>query len=370
MTGIVGMRPVSREHVEIQRLAGSSALLRAIEHGNLLHGRRQRRAEPLRVPGTVQRHLQHADLLAVGVQPRGRVLEHFKGRPNHHDDALGQRMAGVAEQPVLAPGQRAHAIHRALHDLGHAGVERVRRLPRLEERVGVVRRAADDRALRRQGARAVRADEVVVNRCPDLLVGNHGDLVFFVRRPEPVEEEEHWYSRLERGHLRHERKVVRLLHRRRGEHRKPDHARAHHVRVVAEDRQRLRRQRPRRHVKDARRELAGNLVHVGQHQQEPLRGRERRRQRPALQRAVHGAGRAALRLHLLNHRNLAPDVLEALRRPGVGELRHRGRRRDREDGADVVDAIRDVGGSRVAVHDDRLDWHPTAPSERRLTTAQ
>ena len=170
----------------------------------------------------------------------------------------------------------------------------------------------------------------------------------------------------ERRRLRDQRQIVRFLHRGRGQHREADHARAHHVRVIAEDRQRLRGDRPRRHVKDARRQLAGDLVHVGQHQQESLRRRERRGQRAALQRAVHRAGRAALRLHLLDDRHLAPDVLDALGGPRVGQLRHRRRGRDRKDGADLVDAIRDVGGGRVAVHHDRLDRHASS-SDARIT---
>ena len=72
----------------------------------------------------------------------------------------------------------------------------------------------------------------------------------------------------------------------------------HHVGVVAEDRERVRGQRPRRDVHAERRQLAGDLVHVGDHQQQALRRGERRRQRAGLQRAVHRARRAALRLHL------------------------------------------------------------------------
>ena len=278
-------------------------------------------------------------------------------------------MAAVAEQTVRAAGERGHAIHRALHDVGHAGVVRVRRLARLEERVGVVGRAADDRPLRRQGARPVRAHQVVVDRGPDLLVRNERDRVLLVRRAEAVEEEEHRHARFERGHLRDQRQIVRFLHGRRGQHREADHARAHHVRVIAEDRQRLRRERSRRDVKDAGRQLARDLVHVGQHQQQSLRRRERRREGAALQRAVHGAGGAAFRLHLLDDRNLSPDVLEAPGRPGVGQLRHRRRGRDREDGEDLVDAIRDVGCSRVAVHDDRLRGHADPPSADDLAEA-
>jgi hypothetical protein len=47
-----------------------------------------------------------------------------------------------------------------------------------------------------------------------------------------------------------------------------------------------------------RQQLARDLVQVRDHQQQPLRRREGRRQRAAEQPAVHGAGHAPLGLHL------------------------------------------------------------------------
>jgi len=46
-----------------------------------------------------------------------------------------------------------------------------------------------------------------------------------------------------------------------------------------------------------RRQLAGNLEQIGDHQQQALRGREGGGQRAALQRAMHGADGAGLGLH-------------------------------------------------------------------------
>ena len=55
-----------------------------------------------------------------------------------------------------------------------------------------------------------------------------------------------------------------------------------------------------------RRQLARDLVHVGDHQQQALRRREGGRERARLQRAVDRAGRARLRLHL-DHLGDAPQ---------------------------------------------------------------
>ena len=204
--------------------------------------------------------------------------------------------------------------------------------------------------LGRERAPAMRAHQVVVDHCADLIVGEERDRVDLVRGAESVEEMQERDARCERRGLRDQRRVVRLLHRAGREQGEPRRARRHHVGMVAEDRQRLRRERARRDVEDGRRQLAGDLEHVGQHQHQALRGGEGRRQRARLQRAVHGAGGAAFALHLLHDRDVAPDVRDALGRPLIGELGHGRGRGDRVDRAHLVHPVGDVRDRGVAVH--------------------
>jgi hypothetical protein len=57
--------------------------------------------------------------------------------------------ADVVEQVVLATVELGELVHRLLHDAGQTSVvERVARLAGLEERVGVLRGAAEQRACR------------------------------------------------------------------------------------------------------------------------------------------------------------------------------------------------------------------------------
>ena len=107
-------------------------------------------------------------------------------------------------------------------------------------------------------------------------------------------------------------------------------------------------------VDHARVQLAGDLEHLRQHQQEPLARREGRRERAALEGAVHGSRSAGLRLHLDDLRHMSPEVRLARRRPGVGQLPHRARGRDRIDRDQVGQTVRDAGGGLVAVDDDAL----------------
>ena len=61
-------------------------------------------------------------------------------------------------------------------------------------------------------------------------------------------------------------------------------------------------------MEDRRRQLARDLEHVGQHEQQALGRGKRRRQRARLQRAVHRASGAALALHFLHDGDVSPDI--------------------------------------------------------------
>src|SRR5512133_4171116 len=114
-------------------------------------------------------------------------------------------------------------------------------------------------------------------------------------------------------------------------------------------------------VEDARLQLAGDLEHVRQHQQQALARRERRCQRTCLQRSVDNAGGTRLRLHLDNLRYLAPQVALARGRPGVGQLSHWARRGYRVDGDDLGELVRDARRRLVSIDDKALRaglrWH-------------
>ena len=72
----------------------------------------------------------------------------------------------------------------------------------------------------------------------------------------------------------------------------------------------------------ARELLAGDFIHIRDHQQKTLRSGIGRRQRTGGQRAVNGTGGAGLRLHLHNLYLLAKQIDPAFCRPFIGQLRH------------------------------------------------
>jgi len=98
-----------------------------------------------------------------------------------------------------------------------------------------------------------------------------------------------------------------------------------------------------RDLKDRRRQFAGDLVHVGDHQEKPLRRREGRGHGTGRQSAVHRAGSTALRLQFDHAGNRAPDVLLALRGVLIREFTDGGGRRDRIDRDDLAELVSNCG---------------------------
>ena len=119
--------------------------------------------------GTIQAYFQDADLLSLC----GEVLDGFLGcfgARSHHDDyPLGIRRTDVIEEPVGTAHQAREFIHLFLNDSRAGVIKAVHGLAGLEEDIGVLSGAADERMIRRQGALSMRLNQVIVN---------HGEHVF------------------------------------------------------------------------------------------------------------------------------------------------------------------------------------------------
>ena len=175
-------------------------------------------------------------------------------------------MPGVVDDVVPASGARGEAAHGLLDESRYGCVEGVHRLARLEVDVGVLRGPTNERSLGRQRAPAMLPHERLRYEGREILVGEQFDGVELVRGAKAVEEMEEGDARRQRRHLGDRGEVVGLLHRGGGEEGDPALASGHHVGVVAEDRERLRGERSGRDVEHGRRQFAGDLVQVGDHE--------------------------------------------------------------------------------------------------------
>ena len=155
-----------------------------------------------------------------------------------------------------------------------------------------------------------------------------------------VEKVQKGHPRLEGRHLGDGGKVLGFLHRKGRQQRKSGRAGAHHIRVVAENRQRMGGDGPRRDMETKRQQLAGDLVQVGDHQQEPLGSGERGGDRSGLERTVHRSRGTPFGLKLDDDRHLTPKIGPCLGRPGIGQLAHG---RCRGDGINRDHLVHPVG---------------------------
>ena len=167
------------------------------------------------------------------------------------------------------------------------------------------------------------ANQFIINHGAHIVFGQFFHFHHFVRCAEAVENVQKRYTRFEGGGLGNQREIHHFLHRTGEQLRKTGAACRHHVAVVAENGQRLRRHRPRRNVEHRAGQLARNFVHIGYHQQQPLRSGESGRQRTGGQCAVNRTRRATFGLHFNHSGNGSPNVRFVFGRFLVSHFPHR-----------------------------------------------
>ncbi len=207
--------------------------------------------------------------------------------------------------------------------------------------------------LGRKRAYAVRGDVTGIEHGAHGVRFHRDNLRHFMRGAETVEEMDDRNASFQRCRLRDQREVLCLLRRVGCQQRAAGGTAGHHVGMIAKDRQRMRRQCACRHVQHEGRQFAGDLVQVGNEQQQPLAGGETGGQRAGGEGAMQRAGRTGFRLHLDDFWHRAPQVGLALRGPFVRPLAHVGRRRDGINRNDLVAEIGHAGNGFVAIDGER-----------------
>ena len=345
------------DDIEIERLADGAGFFGAIEDGNLLHGCGEGRKERLHAEGAIEADFEQADFFSAGVQIFDGFVRGFGAGAHHDDHALGIGSADVIEQVILASDDFGELVHGRLHFGGSGVVVGVGRFANLEEDVGILRRAAQHRMIGGERALAMLDDAVHVDQGANVVFVQHLDLVHFVRGAESVEEMQEGNAGFERRGVRDQGEVHGLLHGVGAEHGPSGGAAEHDVGVIAENRERVRGERAGRDVERGRRQLAGNLVHVGDHEEQSLGRGKGRGERSGLECAVNSARGSALTLHFDHMRHAAPGVRNAFGRPLVRPLAHRRRRGDGVNGDNLAYAVGDVGDRLIGVHGLEFAFH-------------
>ena len=103
-------------------------------------------------------------------------------------------------------------------------------------------------------------------------------------------------------------------------------------------------------MNDAWQQLAGHFIHIGDHEQEALRGGEGGGKGARRQRAVDRTGHAAFALHLDHPYRLPEQVVAPGGGPLVGQLRHDAGGGDGIDRRDIGVGVCHMRRGAVAIH--------------------
>ncbi len=345
------------DHVHIQGLALGAGLFGAVQHGNFLRRGRDGGQHFLGGEGTVQPHLQKTHLLAVRIEIVNDLLGHVADRAHGNNHAVGVSRAIVVEELIIGAQLLVDFAHVFFNHGGQRVIILVAGLAMLEEDISVLVRAAGGGALGVQCVLTERIHRAHVAHFLQVFVIPHGNLLHLVRGTEAVEEVHKGNAALNRGQMGHGAEIHDLLHVALAQQGKAAGPAGHHVGMVAEDVQCVSGNRSGGDMKHSGQQFACHLIHVGDHQQQALRGGVGGGQGAGSQGAVDGAGGARLGLHL-HHLNLgAEDVFLPSGGPLVHQVCHGGRRGNRIDSRHLGKRVADISSGVITVHGLKFSCH-------------
>ena len=120
--------------------------------------------------------------------------------------------------------------------------------------------------------------------------------------------------------------------------------------MVSENAERMGSYRPASDMKNSRQQLAGDLIHIGNHKQQALGRGECRRKGSCGERTMRGSGRSQLAFHLTYLHRGSHKVFSSRYGPFVSGDSHRCNRCDRINGGYLAESVGYVGSRCTAVH--------------------
>ena len=172
----------------IKRFAEGAGFLGAVEHGDGADRGGEGGEEVFGGERTEKTNLEDADLFSLGDQVVYGFLGDIAARAHENDDALSISCADVFKELVLTSGDGGETVHRILQNGGYGEVVGIDGLARLEIDIGILRGAAENRMVGREGTLAMLTDELVRQHGAHVVLGQLLDLADLVRGAEAVEE--------------------------------------------------------------------------------------------------------------------------------------------------------------------------------------
>ena len=137
------------DHIEEERFSEGARLFGAIQHRDTLaRSKGSPRVSASAGNGPVQPDLGDSHPLPSTLKEGHRLAGRLAARSHHDQHPLGFGVPVIVDQPVVASGASAEAVHGCLDDIGGASVERVDGLAGLKVDIGILGGAAHERDAR------------------------------------------------------------------------------------------------------------------------------------------------------------------------------------------------------------------------------
>ncbi len=294
--------------------------------------------------------LDNADLTATGIQIVNDLFNSLADRAHSHDN-IGRILSSVIiERLIVGAYLGINLIHVGSNDIGGLEIGAVAGLAMLEESLRLLGRAHGEGVIgvERTGLECVYS--IPVDHIAEILIVPGLDLLVLMRGAETIKEMEHGQSAVNGGKMSDSSEVHNLLDGVGAKHCKTGLTAGHNVAVVAENAQRMACKSAGRNMEHSRSLLAGELIHVGDHQKQTLRSGESAGIGTSGNGAVNSAGGTCLGLHLDDLYFLAKEVLSVIGYPLVHTLRHGRRRSDGINSRYLGECIGNMSSCSVAIH--------------------
>ena len=345
-------------YVQCKRFAVGAALFGAVEHSDAFRALGEGALEVFEREGTVEVDAHQTELAAFLLcQIVDGLLDGVAHRTHSHDDILCLGISVVVERQIVAAGDLCDLAHVAGHDVGNGVVVLVGSLAGLEVYVGVLRGTAGHGFHGVEGTLAEALQSLVADQRTEVFALEDLNLLDFVGGAETVKEVQERQAALDGCKVSHGAEVHRLLRVIRYQEIEAGGTGSHHVLMVAKDRECLGCQGARRYVEHAGQHLAGNFIHIRNHEQQTLRRSEGRCQGTSLQRTVHRTGGTGLTLHLCDRRDIAEHIFLAVRYPLVEQFCHSGRGCDGVNSSVLAEQICGMSSCVVTVTRNKFLCH-------------
>ena len=299
---------------------------------------------------TVKSDFEQTDLFALCKQIIDGFFDRIADRAHGDNELFGIRSTVVVEEPVIRADLPVDLLHVAFHNGGNGIIILVAGFACLEEDIRVLCGAAENGVFGVERPFAERLDGIHIAHFFKILVIPYFDLLDLVRGTEAVEEGEERDSALDSRKVSDGTEIHYFLNVGRTEHCKAGLPARHDIGMITENVERVGGKAARGNMDNTGEKLAGDFVHIGDHQKKPLRSGISRGKSARGERTVNGTGSAALRLHLNDLYGLPEDIPATFRRPLICHLCHRGRRSDGVDTGNLGKRIGYMRRSGVAVH--------------------